>query len=607
MLLGPALVGIFFFGAVRLWSIGPLMFLVYLGVALFFLRPFFSADLRQLQVPPGGIAWLFFFAYGLAAIPFAAVPYEARIEWLKVGSCLGAYWAWSELASRHKWWKILLGLLFFAVSLIAWYAIIQHAQGSRMVLMLERPECYGMRASGTYFCPNHFANLMEILIPIGIAIVLTGRAGIPLRLLAGYSVLLFLPVMLLTQSRSGWIGTVVGIGVTVLLLSMKKGKKWFFTTLALTAIGVVALAVALWSFSDIFRSRILEAMAGNVRLQLWRDTLMMIRASPIWGFGPGSWPWVYPEFRTINVHLFYNYAHNEYLQLTAEYGLVGLGLFAAVLITGCIKLLHAFIKVERDKDANLVAGFLGSLAACLAHGMFDFNFHIYANNHVLILVAGVVVGGLYASGQWKARPLKGISFVGVYGGAALLALGLAVATAQVFVSYGLHYLGDLRRDKFEMPEAGEYFQQGMKWDPGNWQPWLGMAHILQSQGFWNYDITIKSNLATEAIGYYQAALARNPYDLEAVFGLSKCYNTLGEQGKALDELSRAVRHDKYHLFYLSQLGLQLRRMERYPEALQVFEAMRKISPGNEMAKLNINLLQAKIAESQKPAGQNPAP
>jgi hypothetical protein len=55
LLLAPSAVGIFLFGAVRLWSVGPLMFCSYLGVAMFFLRPFFASDLRTLKVPPGGI------------------------------------------------------------------------------------------------------------------------------------------------------------------------------------------------------------------------------------------------------------------------------------------------------------------------------------------------------------------------------------------------------------------------------------------------------------------------------------------------------------------------------------------------------------------------
>ena len=191
LLLLPSLLGIHLFGAVRLWSIGPLMFAAALGMILFFLRPFFSADLRQVQVPPGGAYGLLGLAFTVAMVPRSSVPYEARIEVLKLASYMGAYWAWSELASHTKRWRILLGFLIFAVTLIAWYAIIQQSHGTRMVLNLERPEAYGMRASGTYFCPNHFAHLIEIVIPLCLALMLMPSGGVPLRLLACYGLILF--------------------------------------------------------------------------------------------------------------------------------------------------------------------------------------------------------------------------------------------------------------------------------------------------------------------------------------------------------------------------------------------------------------------------------
>jgi len=594
LLLLPSLVGIYLFGAVRLWSICPLMFAAALGMALFFLRPFFGADLRQIQVPPGGALWLLVLAYTAVMIPWGSVPYDGRIEVLKLASYIGAYWAWSDLAAHDKRWRLLLGLLIFAVTMIAWYAIVQQSQGSRMVLNLERPEVYGLRASGTYFCPNHFAHLLEIVIPLCFALMLTSSAGVPLRLIAGYGLILSLPVMFLTQSRSGWIGTVVGVGATMCMIGARRGRKYFLFTLLVVPLVFAAASVGLWMFSDIFRERILDAIHGNIRLRIWPDTLAMIRQQPWLGWGAGSYQWVFPRFRTIGEQMLFNYAHNEYLHFAAEYGIIGLVLFALVVLAVCGKLFRAFLKVERDRDAYLIAGLFGCLAATFAHAVFDFNLHIFSNNHAIILIAGTTVACLYASGHWKPRPLKAPAWFLVYGGGALAALLLALATAQVFLSYGLHYLGEQRREKFQMPQAESLFDKATAIDPGNWRPYMSKAHVLMTQSFWNFDAEAKARQARNSVTLYDKALARNPHDLEVVFGLSKAYHVLGEQEKALDCLRKAAAADPEHLFYAAHLGLQLRRMERDQEALDVFRRA-AAQWNNEMVTLNIKALEEKLA------------
>ena len=188
---------------------------------MFFARPLVAADLRRLQPPPGAWLWFLFLAYGLVTIPRSASPFDATVEMLKMGSYVVAYWAWAELGSQHRRWRILLAVPIFAVTLIAWYAVIQHAHGSRMVLNLERPEVYEMRASGTYFCPNHFAALLETALPLCVAL-LHVRAEVPLRLLAGYALALFLPVMFLAL-RSG--GRHDQLSVTALLMACARAGR----------------------------------------------------------------------------------------------------------------------------------------------------------------------------------------------------------------------------------------------------------------------------------------------------------------------------------------------------------------------------------------------
>ena len=601
LLMGASVVGPFLFGAVRLWSICPLMFLVFLASVLFFARPLIAKDLRQIQPPPGAYLWMLFVAYGLIMIPRAASPFDAVIELVKMASYLAAYWVWAELASHHRRWRIILAVPILAVTFIAWYAIIQHAHGSRMVLNVERPEVYEMRASGTYICPNHFAALLETVMPLCLALIFIVAADVPLRLLAGYALTLLLPVMFLTQSRSGWIDTVVGLSVTALLMALRKSRRLFFVLLIAIPALTGGVGIGVWTFSPVARERLHGALlsspdpAVQARLALWKDTIPMIKAAPWLGHGGGSYIWIYPQFKSQTAQFLFNYAHNEYLHMASDYGLVGLALFVVFVVGACLIFLRMVWKASRDRDAFLAAGLLGAVAAQLAHACFDFNLHIFSNNHLLMLVAGTTAAMMYAAGDFKSRKVNPPFHYMVWGGAALLCAWLALTTVRIFLSYGFHYLGDQKREHFQMDSAMRDYERSVAFYRGNWRPYIGMGHVRQSQGFWSLIPEERRQRSEEAVQFYQEAIRLNPQDMEAVFGLSKAWNALGEQDKALECLRRTVEVERQHQFYATHLGLQLRRMGRYDEALQVFHeaaAKRWISPTID---INIQYLQDKIA------------
>ncbi len=610
LMLLPSLVGMFLFGAVRMWSVGPLMFLSGLGLFLASLRPFFNGNLLRFQLPPGALLWALFGLYALARIPFSASPYDARLELLKFASWWMSYVAWTELAQFHKRWKVLLGLALFVVTLMAWYALIQHAQGSRMVLNLERPEVYGMRASGAYFCPNHFAALIVIVLPFCLSLLFAGGAGFPLRLLAGYSLLLFLPVVYLTQSRSGWIGTVVGLGGCALLLALRRSRKAFLLLLVLIPLLLGGVAWGLWTFSPMVRTRVTGAMLKNpdgavlARLYIWKDSVPMVRERPVWGWGGNSFHWIYPRYKSNTLQFFFNYAHNEALELLIEYGAVGLVLFAVFLLYACYRFFRLMLRAEQERDAALIAGLLAAVSGSVAHAMFDFNLHIFSNMHLLMLLAGVTAAGLFSSGLLRARELSaGWGRVQKWGGVLATAL-LPVLALQALASYGLHFVGEEKRIALQMDEAVRLFQIATRVDPGNWRPWLGLAHVDQTRGFWDMDPDYKARYARQAVEHYEEAHRRNPCDMEVVYGLGKAWDSLGDREKALEFYREAAAKEKFHLFYTTRLGLHLRKMGRYQESLDTFLLASTYGAANDMISLNVPALQQLIA-AQKAEGENP--
>ena len=143
-------------------------------------------------------------------------------------------------------------MLVMAGSLVAWYAIIQHARGSPYVLNLPRPPLGNMKASGTYISPNHFADLMAILIVVAASIV-WGRHGLlASRLVAGYAILVCLPALFLSESRSGWLGLAAGLLVFGVAAAARHGAKRLILTGAVMLMVLSTAAFALWTYSPNF-------------------------------------------------------------------------------------------------------------------------------------------------------------------------------------------------------------------------------------------------------------------------------------------------------------------------------------------------------------------
>ena len=595
----PPWLGVWMFGGVRLWSIGPLMGVTFLATALTALRYLRERDGLERRCPPGFLGLALFVAYGFLLIPRAAVPYDAYVESLRVASYLGAYWVWSEVSGWHGRWRWLVAGFLLVVTVMAWYAIIQHVQGERGVLNLIRPDDYGMRASGAYFCPNHFANLLDMTIPFALALALSPASGLPLRLLAGYSVLVALYPLYLTQSRSGWIGVAVGLAVTTSLMGLRRSVRRFLTLLVVVPVLISGLGALVWMFSPMVQTRVAEAMAGNVRLSLWRDTWTMILDRPWLGWGAAAYRWVYPHY-WFNMSSFLDpeFAHNDYLQTWAEYGVAGLALLVGAIALGAGRLLLSLRRMESDRSATLIIAFLGALAATAAHAAFDYNFHIYGNVQVLVMMAGLAAGTWKQGDEASAPPSStGRRWIAGFSLLALLFLGL---TVRAVTTYAYALQGDFALDDYKLDVAQQKYEAALRVEPRNWRAQRGLGHLWAGQAFWNRDPETKAKQLDQAEAAYREVERRNRWETESKSGLSRIYNLRGQPEQAVQVLQDVLEIMPHQRDFMNQLGLQLRQMGRLEEALDAFKRARAYGP-HSLTDANIAALTRKLERQQQPA------
>ena len=579
LLLAAPVAGMWMFGATRLWGWGPLLAGVFLAALLAGLRPFLFTGADRLQLPPGALPAVLVMGI-FAALAFRAdIPHEARLDALRTAGVVLAWLAWPNLADHHRRWRYVAGLLLFAITIMACYALVQHLRGSNLVLGQPRPEHYGMRASGAFICPNHFAHLITLGLCLSLALALNPQAGAFLRLLGLYNLLVLPPALFLTQSRSGWMGALTGVGVILCLQGWRAGTRRFLLTLLVVPLALAALGGLAWAASPMVQSRVAEALRGDMRLPLWSDTVRMVEDRPWFGFGPGSFRWVYPHYqRHLTRYLDPIYAHNEYLNHLADVGAVGTLAVGIALLTVAVRLLPFVRRARRPKDAWLVMGALGALAGSLVHAVFDFNLQIFANTHALVALFGLAVSGLFAAGDLTARPLprpalRAIGAATLVAAAAGLALLIRPAGA-----YRLYRQAVARQEVLREEEALSLYRRSASRDATFAPAWIGQGDLLRTRCFWARDPAVRKEEAAAAEAAYAAARRANPWHTAPLFGQARLHQHLGQSADAIRCLQELTKLAPFHAYFQSELGLSLTRAGRYAEALEAFRASRTSDP-----------------------------
>ena len=362
------------------------------------------------MIPPGGIMLLLFWLYSLALIPFSALPYEAKISALSFGGYLAVYWASANILSRFSYRKVVWAAVLILMVIIALYSLVQHRVAPNLIYGVERytDAWKEGRLGGTYQCPNHIAHLFQMWLPFCLVFIFIPQFGWFWRICFAYALPLFLLLIYQTQSRAGLLGAVAAIGITLLLMVLRKSRKAFLIALLAAPLLFAGMLGGLWAGSAMFRERmqpvagfLAQCSSGNFeftdsRPQAWLDTLPMIADRPVFGFGPGNYGQIYEEYRkrVLAVRVEMVHAHNEYLELLAEYGLVGGVLVLCVLISISVQMIRLIRTSPRPYHALPAAALLGALAGTAVHGFFDFELHIFPNAMMLALLAGCAVAPL---------------------------------------------------------------------------------------------------------------------------------------------------------------------------------------------------------------------
>ena len=320
-----------------------------------------------------------------------AVPFLTRIELLKYSALIALFFLCVQSYRTRSHWRNFVWFLLSLGFVVSLFAILQHFTFNGKLYWMRELQ-YGGIPFGPYVNRNHFAGLMELLIPPGLAIQILGgerRDQLPLVTLF---TLLPIGALFLSASRGGIISFAAEVGFLAILIVARRREKKVLVAAALivTLSAIVVSWLGIGAALDRFAAyKKLETSEGR-RVEMLHDSLRIFQSHRVLGTGLGTLQEVFPLYETFYDGLVVNHSHNDYAEALAETGVVG-GLCGLVFLAFLFWASWKILSVERDPRS--FAYHVGALVACLGllvHAGVDFNFHIPSNALIFLLQAALV-------------------------------------------------------------------------------------------------------------------------------------------------------------------------------------------------------------------------
>jgi O-antigen ligase len=274
-----------------------------------------------------------------------------------------------------------------------------------------------LRAFGHFDQPNPFAGYLTTILPMAVFMALTRANPVPFRWFSVGAAGLIAVGIGLSQSRGAWLGAVVA--AVCLLLAWSTSTRRLLIPCTLGAALALALAFSgalpasildrlsqAIQYFGVFDVRTVELTSENwavvERMAHWQAGWYMFLAHPWLGVGAGNYAQAYPDYYVGSWIEPLGHAHDYYINMLAELGVVGGGLLLLLLFLAFRELGGALVRSEEQAGTfwrAVLAGSFGGLIVFCVHNLFDSLFV-----HSVNIQIGVLLGlGLVAARELAAE------------------------------------------------------------------------------------------------------------------------------------------------------------------------------------------------------------
>ncbi len=526
------------------------------------------------------------------------------------GSYIVAYFIVISVVESSRWIKILLGAALSAGFVAATYCILQfYGVDFRFWLELSGRG----RLFSTFGNPNYLAGYLIGCLPMAFVWFVSVKKHWK-KLVTGILIVIPYTAVLMTYTRASWAGLLASGLFTLVVLFIFLGRGFFrrnrywlgslaLILLAITVLYSVPNPVNWPGRSVVGRAASSFDMSSYAsRFLIWLSTIEVAKQHPIIGSGIGTLGVRYPEAqgevlaqsryrqfipqanKSIN-------AHNDFLHMWAEIGILGL-LCAAWIIIAFYMGAFRSLKRANSEQKTLLVGFMGGALAILAHSVFSFPFHVIQNGLLFWLFLGL---------SWVTMRQSRVE----------------KPESEVWSqeSQVQPVIPNLQDPELSIPGSGLPTQDSR---PRTWKVlrWVIVAVVIVAVVFlatarvrlFQADMHFKRGQmlaqverSSEAAEELERAVALAPSDGRIQADLGIAYNELGHHYEAIEALKKAEKNWIYNRLY-NQLGYAYQKVGQMEEAKQAFEKNIYLFPNYADAYLNLGNVHVLQAEEHLSAG-----
>ncbi len=306
--------------------------------------------------------------------------------------------------SRHRL-RWLAYILVFSGLFQALYSSLMTLSGLEYGFFHHKTVGAGV-ATGTFVNRNHLAGYLEMCLAVGIGLLIAQledtsntnwrgrlRSWLNWILSSKMRLRLYLVVMVialvLTRSRMGntaFFSSLLVAGLLGLVLSRYATRATM--TLLASLIVIDLLIVGAWFGIDQVKQRLEQTSFATES----RDEMDIYVLRSYWddyfltGSGLGSFYSVFPRYRGADIQGYYDHAHNDYLEIGAETGLIGFTLLGSTIILSLAMALVAQYRRHNALCRGMAFGAIMGIIAMLIHSTVDFNLQIPANAATFMII-----------------------------------------------------------------------------------------------------------------------------------------------------------------------------------------------------------------------------
>ncbi|MDX6612669.1 MAG: hypothetical protein QOD75_1855 [Blastocatellia bacterium] len=332
----------------------------------------------------------------------SADPYATQLFMVQIAALLIYFGATLVFVDTPHRLKLLVRTITIFGFLLAMFGLTQSLIGSptKIYWIRELPQS---TAFGPFINRHHFAGYMELAVAIPLGLLFSGVIEREKRLLYGFAVVLMGVALVMTNSRGGLISLVAEIGFLVIITtagSKRSGNRdrsmralAAFKRLGLAAGIIIILigSVVLLGGASVFTRFLGTVNAEDPttgRAHFWAVTTDIIKHHPIIGAGIGAYGVLYSQYDSRNGLYRLEQAHNDYLQVLADGGIIGaaLGLFFIVVL---FRVGFARRETHDVFRRGVTTGALAGCFAVLVHSFFDFTLHTTSNTLLFLVLAAI--------------------------------------------------------------------------------------------------------------------------------------------------------------------------------------------------------------------------